>query len=591
MSLARQNSATDDWKTKYLHSLDELEAKERAWSALEDTLRTAIARLALAGYGPDGRLNEQLDRLRDAVKRGRDSDRVSELAQKAADLAQHRQTEPVAVTGSSGPSVEVLRNLAARLQFPAAVGREARKFSAKLANLGPDQDISPLISEFAALLDRSLTATPSGPGLIKSLFTRKAAIAEAGQAADARLSVYTNLLEGCAASEQRDTLLRRTLRPDGPDALDTIAVELSSLLDQALNSVPESADGPRVAGQWLLALLEKLPFPASFEARVESIKDQLEKPTDFAQFPPVLDSIVSLVSDVQKQIDEEKQEIENFLKGITDRIRGLDQSIRSTRQSGLDIQSEGEELRNTVRNQVSSMRSELAEADNLEQLKLSIIGSLDLVESHIVEYLERQEERAKTNQATIDTLDERLQEMRGEADDLRLRVQKAREEASRDMLTGVSNRRAFDARLQQEYARFQRYSQPLSMIVLDIDFFKRINDTYGHKAGDKALKALAGRIREAVRETDFVARYGGEEFVILMPETTRDGAYRVAEKLRQTVASVPFHYRSLPVQVTVSCGIGELRSSDQGMDDFFKRTDDALYAAKNNGRNRCEIAA
>ena len=125
------------------------------------------------------------------------------------------------------------------------------------------------------------------------------------------------------------------------------------------------------------------------------------------------------------------------------------------------------------------------------------------------------------------------------------------------------------------------------LAIIDIDLFKAVNDTYGHKAGDKALKLIADQLRENLRGTDFLARYGGEEFTILMPETDLDSAIIAANKLREAVTAAKFHYQGVHVSISVSAGLAEL-TGDDTPEALFKRADKALYRAKAAGRNRCE---
>lgn len=160
-------------------------------------------------------------------------------------------------------------------------------------------------------------------------------------------------------------------------------------------------------------------------------------------------------------------------------------------------------------------------------------------------------------------------------------------EARTDLLTGLGNRRMFEVRLSEEMQRAQRYGKPFSLALLDIDHFKRVNDTYGHDAGDAVLKSLAVVLTGQVREADFVARYGGEEFMLLMPETDATGARLVTERLRQAVAGRPFRLpNGQEIGLTVSLGIVCFPQSGDGAAEMLQRADQALYSAKRAGRNR-----
>lgn len=166
--------------------------------------------------------------------------------------------------------------------------------------------------------------------------------------------------------------------------------------------------------------------------------------------------------------------------------------------------------------------------------------------------------------------------------------QKALEDLSiHDGLTGLFNYREFHRRLTDEVQRSLRYGRPFSLLILDIDGFKAVNDAYGHLAGDEALRALAALIREEVRPVDEVARYGGEEFAILLPETPGPGALAMAERLRDIIATHPFTAApERTVTLTVSIGAATYPEDADAEEKLIAAADQALYAAKNGGRNR-----
>jgi diguanylate cyclase (GGDEF)-like protein/PAS domain S-box-containing protein len=156
--------------------------------------------------------------------------------------------------------------------------------------------------------------------------------------------------------------------------------------------------------------------------------------------------------------------------------------------------------------------------------------------------------------------------------------------AGTDPLTGLANRARFSALAADEIRRAQRYGRPLAVVMLDIDYFKGINDTYGHGVGDMALQAFAGLCRGMVREPDLVARLGGEEFALLLPETDRAGGLALAERLRAAVAAM--RLAELPLAMTVSAGVADVGPGEDAVDAALARADEALYEAKRAGRNR-----
>lgn len=157
--------------------------------------------------------------------------------------------------------------------------------------------------------------------------------------------------------------------------------------------------------------------------------------------------------------------------------------------------------------------------------------------------------------------------------------------ATTDMLTGLINRRYFDRRLAEEIARAKRHESNLTLALFDIDFFKRINDTYGHIVGDRILKELGELVLANIRECDISARYGGEEFALILPETTQIEASDLLERLRQLIESYTFMKDETPVLVTISVGIAQF-DPEYTPEDFIKQADAALYQAKKTGRNK-----
>lgn len=161
------------------------------------------------------------------------------------------------------------------------------------------------------------------------------------------------------------------------------------------------------------------------------------------------------------------------------------------------------------------------------------------------------------------------------------------QKAQIDYLTGLSNRGYFMEQAEKELSRSQRYEKDVAMFMMDIDFFKRVNDSYGHKVGDAVLRKLADVCRDTLREVDIVGRIGGEEFAILLPETNRAEALEVAERLRLAVADSTVLMKDCPpVQYTVSIGVSSVVSADDNIDMLLNRADQALYQAKLSGRNR-----
>lgn len=158
--------------------------------------------------------------------------------------------------------------------------------------------------------------------------------------------------------------------------------------------------------------------------------------------------------------------------------------------------------------------------------------------------------------------------------------------ATIDSLTGMANRRHFMELAEREFNLCRRYRYTSSLLMLDIDFFKEINDQYGHLAGDHVLKAISGVCKALLRKTDFCGRFGGEEFLIMLPHTDLDGACVIGQRLGLRISQLVVPYEEHRLQVTISMGVSPCNNSDQVIDSWIKRVDDALYDAKHQGRNQ-----
>jgi diguanylate cyclase len=167
-----------------------------------------------------------------------------------------------------------------------------------------------------------------------------------------------------------------------------------------------------------------------------------------------------------------------------------------------------------------------------------------------------------------------------------------------DALTGLPNRREFNERMEERMSAWNRRGETFSLVLLDVDHFKKLNDVYGHLAGDQVLAMLSGVLRTAIRREDFVARFGGEEFAVLLPNTLPAEAALVAEKVREAVAALVVNHHQQQIRVTISSGIAGIQPSEEA-DSLIQRADAALYAAKGAGRNcafmhdgaECRLAA
>lgn len=156
-----------------------------------------------------------------------------------------------------------------------------------------------------------------------------------------------------------------------------------------------------------------------------------------------------------------------------------------------------------------------------------------------------------------------------------------------DELTGLFNRRSFDNSFEKEFLRAKRYNNNLTLVMFDIDYFKKVNDTYGHQCGDYILKQIANAALQTFRKTDTVFRFGGEEFVVILTETDINQAKIPLERFRKTVETLDLSFEGQKINITVSLGACQYNENMESKEEFLKLTDIALYDAKNSGRNKC----
>jgi diguanylate cyclase (GGDEF)-like protein len=196
-------------------------------------------------------------------------------------------------------------------------------------------------------------------------------------------------------------------------------------------------------------------------------------------------------------------------------------------------------------------------------------------------------ETLKAREADLVTANDALQQNLMEIAGLQ---QQLAEQANRDPLTGLYNRRYLDSTLERELARCKREGQPISLILIDIDHFKKINDTYGHQAGDKVLQQLSAALAGMARAGDVACRYGGEEFLLLMPTMTLDTARERAEELRSSFGTTAVSFGEFDILTTLSIGISIYPGHGTSPDELIRSADRALYRAKHHGRNCTEVA-
>ncbi len=342
--------------------------------------------------------------------------------------------------------------------------------------------------------------------------------------------------------------------------------------------------------QILIHLVERLPLPPELSEAVLAVVEGLEPGIPPDGLPDAIEAVTSLVTRVRVRMQEEKRELEGLLLEITSRLKELGDSLDDTCQEVRAGSAAHRDLDEALTAQVRGLAATTEGAKDLESLRSVVRSALASIQDRLDARQHGGGNRSEKLLAEIERLRGTVSTLEAEVSEHRENTRRAREASLRDPLTGCFNRLAYDERMRTEAARWHRYRAPLSLALLDLDRFKAINDTYGHRAGDQVLRTVAQVAMSQVRQVDFLTRHGGEEFAILLPETGLEAALAVAEKVRRAVAGFRFHSRGRRIPISLSCGVASFREGDTA-DTVFERADRALYRAKAGGRNRCVTEA
>lgn len=363
------------------------------------------------------------------------------------------------------------------------------------------------------------------------------------------------------------------LQPDGTYALPDSP-------EPSYSSVAKHIEGT------LLGLLEDLSLPEHHQPQAEAMRERLAHGLNWYELLPILDDLAVLMLAVT---DSGQHEFEAYLKQLNERLEAFQGHLQVASDGHADSSLAARELDTQIREQVDGLQSSVQDAADLDSLKQVLESHLEGLLGTMDEHQQQRDLREQEVAARLKGLAERVAHMEQEAQGYREHLEVQRQKALIDPLTGLPNRAAWSERLDYEVNAWHQRGNSLSLAMLDLDHFKRINDGYGHLAGDKVLKIIANVLSKRLRPTDFIARFGGEEFVLLMPDSALADALAVGEVLREAIAACPFHFKGEPVTITVSMGVAQFQAGERS-DLALKRADEALYRAKAAGRNQVQAA-
>ncbi|WP_264310851.1 diguanylate cyclase [Pseudomonas putida] len=634
------------WKEKYLKSIEQQEKLERRWDARLDLLRRGLVRSTLAAEGSDKAVDECMKEMREVIR----SDNmdaglaglIPRLEKAVLDSEQRRETRMNQVSDALTALVSQLQGL----PLPSEISRPLKKLAKKLdGGVAQSRELPPLLGELSGLQGRALSALgkpeEERPGFLQRLFggrdNEQPGEAQVALEAAPAAALADAVTQPAVAPVQRvaedpqpedvDALLPLTApgpaeqalpqEPEGPALIETAEVPAAPqpepVLDEGSALIPSAAetepaqtleetfgeDGPyalpyaveppysQVAAhieQTLIGLLDDLSLPERHKAQALEMRERVARGLNWYELIPVLDDLAVLMLAIT---DSGQHEFETYLQQLNERLESFQGHLHEASAGHADNSTAAQELDTQLRKQVDGLQSSVQGAADVDSLKHILENRLEGLLVTMDEHKHERDRREQELAGRLQGLSERVANMEHEALGYREHLEEQRQKALLDPLTGLPNRAAWSEHLEREMLDWHENGGHLAMAILDLDHFKRINDNYGHLAGDKVLKIVADQLRKRLRGRDFIARFGGEEFVLLFPQTSPAAAVQMAELLRATIEACPFHFKGERVVITASIGLGAFRSGERG-DQVLKRADTALYRAKDLGRNRVE---
>jgi len=558
-------SPEPSWKDKYLKALETSEVQETRWEAEKNLLQRMLVRTSLASEGQSPELDDLLLRVREEVRKGGFEalvwqDLQDRIDRRVSALDDRRSESDRQLRDTLGKLLAELRGYEA-LQPVKDRLRDLERRLRKTETLR--QKFTDWLNEFAGVLHAGLQVTagqgsghPSPKGLFGKLF---------GKSGD-----------------------YQPHRDSAPPAADASGSHPAMELEPP--GQEEAGQRLRIArrvGELLGQMLEQVSLEAASEAQARRLQESLLASDDWDELKEGLSSVADLVI---AAVTRSQREFEAFLRKLDERLDTLKKYFAEQESAQAGRLDASAELDLEIQQELEALGQRVNASKDFQGLKASVSGHLKSIREAVSHFRTKESEREKFLAGQLDIMQEKMVAMEIQAEHVKAELREQRRRAMTDVLTQLPNREAWQERLDLELQRWRRYGNPLSLAMLDIDFFKRFNDSYGHKAGDRVLQLVAKALRDRLRQTDFIARFGGEEFVVLFPETSAEVAKDVLDGLRVYIRELPFHFRGEPVSVTFSAGVAGFERDDRN-ESALERADSALYRAKDAGRDQVCISS
>jgi diguanylate cyclase len=551
---------SERWKNKYLNLIDDHEKLEKQFEDHAAHLRRAIIRLTVVAEGRDQDLDSQLGQAREQIRKDQINGLSSILDRIESGFERWQSHQETFHSQLSESLINVETQSDA---LPASLLKELKNLRKQVRTTDKAELLLAMVSiiaQWANAMVEAMEASGEGKasgkdnagGWFSRLFNKEG-------------------LPPVVVDKKTGSIQQ------GDESTDILPEDKS---DEGLNTL--SSEASKV----LTALISKLTLPSTEQPRAMRLLSKVKEGLHWYELVPALEILSDLVISA---LGTEQEEFESFLKNLNERLFALQNWLSQGKDLEDDFKSASNDFDEKMRSHLQDLKSVLSQSNNpSESLQGSVSQQLDEVFATLDGFKLEQRSREIAFEGHIKDLAGRIEGMEGDLQQAKQQLVQTQMKAMTDSLTQLPNRGAYDLYLEKEQERFRRYGSPLSLLVCDVDKFKRINDQYGHQAGDKVLQLISKQIKKGTRETDFLTRYGGEEFVVILPETDSEAALQVGEKIREQVASSPFHFKGVRVQITISCGIASFKKGYRS-EQVFDAADAALYQAKENGRNQCKI--
>ncbi len=353
---------------------------------------------------------------------------------------------------------------------------------------------------------------------------------------------------------------------------------------QNTSAVAATAVDPRLLDA-LSRLLGELRRDPELIQSIDKLGSELAMVATTAMLSPLVQQVGVFATQRIRNLEKLRSGLEKLLEQMVARLDEVAGYIAGDETSRQQEHTRRAAFTDQIAGEMQAIGTSVEASDDLAQIRTQIRSRLDSIGRHLQDFRQRETDFASTAQQRATEMRARITELEQETSELQQRVEVEKRNAMLDALTQVPNRLGWEQRIKEELQRWQQFPQATCLLTWDIDHFKRINDSYGHTAGDKVLNIVAGRLAKGLRSNDFLARYGGEEFVMILPATTLEKGAALANAIREAVAKIGFHFSGKAVVITISCGLTLLCEGDT-VTSAFERADKALYQAKQNGRNQ-----